>query len=174
MSTPIETVRSAQAAHRRYEYVSDWQIDAPIDAVWQVLTEVEAWPRWWRYVRQVRTLREGRRGGADEGLGALRRIAWSSRLPYGFTLDVEVVQVQRLRRLVGRATGGLEGTGSWALWSQGGTTRVRYTWALALNTRWMKLAAPLLSPVFRWNHEGVMHAGAVGLARRLGARLLRG
>lgn len=170
----MSAVLPAAATGRRYEYVSDWQIDAPIEAVWQALTEVEAWPRWWRYVRHVQTLRAGRRGGSDAGLGALRRIAWSSRLPYGFTLDVEVVEVQRLRRLVGRATGGLEGTGTWVLWPQGATTRVRYTWALALNTRWMKLAAPLLSPVFRWNHEGVMHAGAIGLAGRLGARLLRG
>lgn len=167
MSLPIDT-------GRRHEYVSDWQIEAPIEAVWQALTEVAAWPRWWPQVRRVQTLREGVRGGDDEGRGARRRIRWGTRLPYGFTLDVEVVEVQRLRRLVGHATGGLEGTGTWVLWPQGATTRVRYTWALALNTRWMKLAAPVLAPLFRWNHEGVMHAGAVGLSRRLGARLLRG
>jgi len=51
---------------------------------------------------------------------------------------------------------------------------VRYTWKLALNTRWMRIAAPLMSPVFRWNHEGVMHGGAAGLARHLGVGLLRG
>jgi uncharacterized protein YndB with AHSA1/START domain len=68
-----------------YEYHSRWLIAAAPDLVWAALTDVEAWPRWWRYVRRVETLR---RGDAT-GLGAIRRIDWGSRLPYGFTLDVE-------------------------------------------------------------------------------------
>lgn len=170
MTRPSAPSSTALATAPRYEYVSDWQLDAPLAAVWQALTDVEDWPRWWPYVRRVQTLQRG----DTRGVGALRRITWGSRLPYGFTLDVEVVEAQRLRRLAGRATGGLEGTGTWELWTDGATTRVRYVWRLALATRWMRLAAPLMAPVFRWNHEGVMHAGACGLARHLGARLLRG
>lgn len=175
MNLRAELGRDATAATaQRYEYVSDWHLDAPIEVVWSALTDAESWPQWWPYVRSVQTLRPGKRRGADEGLGALRRIAWRTRLPYGFTLDVHVVEVQRLHRLVGHATGGLEGTGTWELRAEGSTTRVRYTWALALNTRWMRLTAPLMSPVFRWNHEGVMRGGAQGLARHLGVALLRG
>lgn len=165
---------AAAAQPARYEYLSDWLLDAPVERVWRALVEVEAWPQWWPYVRSVQTLREGQRGGEAEGLGAVRRIAWGSRLPYGFTLEVEAVESLRHRRLVGRATGDLEGTGTWELQPDGATTRVRYAWRLALNTRWMRISAPLMAPVFRWNHEGVMHAGACGLARHLGARLLRG
>jgi len=175
MNPQAELGRGGTAAPaQRYEYVSDWHLDAPIEAVWSALTDVESWPQWWPYVGSVQTLRPGKRRGADEGLGALRRIAWRTRLPYGFTLDVHVIEVQRLHRLVGRATGGLEGTGTWELHAEDNTTRVRYTWALALNTRWMRLTAPLLSPVFRWNHEGVMRGGAQGLARHLGVALRRG
>jgi len=47
----------------------------------------------------------------------------------------------------------------------GSGTRVRYTWTLSLHTRWRRLAAPLMVPVFRWNHEGVMRSGGQGLAR---------
>ena len=165
---------AAPLAMRRYEYLSHWQLDVPPPDVWRALTQVEDWPGWWPHVRRVRTLREGRRGGKDEGLGAVRRISWRGRLPYGFTLDVEVVEAQRERRLLGRATGDLEGTGLWQLHPEGNTTHVHYTWRLALNTRWMRASAPLLSPMFRWNHDGVMHAGAVGLARHLDAWLLRG
>ena len=165
---------AAAARAGRYEYVSDWHLDAPVDAVWKALVDVEAWPSWWPYVRRVQTLRAGQRGGAAEGIGAIRRITWGSRLPYGFTLEVEAIESQRHRRLAGRATGGLEGTGVWELQPEGSTTRVRYTWTLALNTRWMRIAAPLMAPAFRWNHEGVMHGGAMGLARHLGVRLLRG
>jgi carbon monoxide dehydrogenase subunit G len=148
---------------RDYSYVSDWRIEAPPAAVWHALTEVEDWPRWWPYVRGVQTLRPG----DAAGLGAVRRIRWSSRLPYGFTLDVECTEVQPERRLRGRSRGALEGEGLWELWPEGEATRVRYTWQLALNTRWMRLMAPLLSGVFRWNHEGVMRGGRDGLLRWL-------
>ena len=146
-----------------YTYVSEWHIDAPPAAVWRALTEVEEWPRWWPYVRGVSTLRRG----DPAGLGAVRRIRWSSRLPYGFTIDVECTGVQHERRLRGRSRGALEGEGLWELWPEGDATRVRYTWRLDLNTRWMRLAAPVLSGVFRWNHEGVMRGGHDGLVRWL-------
>lgn len=147
-----------------YEYYSQWVMAAPVEAVWEALTEVETWPDWWPFVRRVQTLR---RGDAS-GLGAIRRIDWGSRLPYGFTLDVECTEVRRLRLLRGRSRGHLEGVGVWTLAPRGNdTTDVRYTWRLDVNRPWMRIAAPLMAPVFRWNHEGVMRGGEHGLARHL-------
>ena len=47
---------------------------------------------------------------------------------------------------------------------------------LELHTRWMRLCAPCMAPVFRWNHEGVMRSGDQGLPRRpaAGPRARRG
>jgi uncharacterized protein YndB with AHSA1/START domain len=148
--------------------VSRWHNAAPIDRVWEALKATDRWPIWWRYVRRVRELKPGN----AEGLGAVRHIAWGSRLPYGVAFDVEVTEVQRPRRMTGRARGQLEGVGVWELTPEGETTRVQYTWCVDLGTRWMRLVAPLAAPVFRWNHNAVMRAGAEGLARHLGARLL--
>jgi hypothetical protein len=39
--------------------------------------------------------------------------------------------------------------------------------------RWMNALAPLLAPVFAWNHDQVMAEGGRGLARHLGVTLLR-
>jgi len=150
----------------RFTYVTEWRLDAPIGQVWDALADVENWPAWWPHVRSVRTLHPGGPGG----LGSVRRLRWSSRLPYGFTLDVETTALQAPARLVGRATGDMAGTGTWELACAGAGTRVRYTWTLALNTRWMRLAAPFMAPVFRWNHEGVMRSGGRGLARWLAQR----
>jgi hypothetical protein len=36
----------------------------------------------------------------------------------------------------------------------------------------MNFLAPIARPVFRWNHNVVMHQGGQGLADLLGARLL--
>lgn len=170
MSQPGDATAGAAgrpAADRAYHYVTHWRLDAPPDAVWQALTEVDDWPRWWPYVQSVETLRRGRE---PDGVGELRRIAWGSRLPYGFTLEVECLESEAPRRLRGRSRGALEGEGLWELWPDGLGTVVRYTWRLDLNTRWMRLVAPLMSPVFRWNHEGVMRGGGQGLARWLARR----
>lgn len=164
-TSPLSLGPRAATGARRFVYDTEWCFDAPLEAVWQALFDVESWPQWWPCVRRVRTLEAG---GAD-GLGAIRRIDWSTRLPYGFTLDVEAVEVARPHRLRGLARGDMEGEGVWTLWRDDtGRTRVRYTWTLRLHTRWMRIVAPWMAPVFRWNHEGVMRAGGRGLARRLG------
>ena len=36
----------------------------------------------------------------------------------------------------------------------------------------MNLVAPIAGPIFRWNHNAVMHQGGEGLAALLGAKLL--
>jgi uncharacterized protein YndB with AHSA1/START domain len=150
---------------RTYQYITEWKIDAPVEAVWDAITDVESWPRWWRHVRSVHLVR---RGDAN-GVGDVRRLRWGSRLPYGITLETSTVAVELLRRLTGRARGDLEGTGTWELTRDGEGTLVRYTWRIELASRWMRLAAPLMAPVFKWNHDGVMHDGGTGLAKYLTA-----
>ena len=151
---------------RRLTYVTEWRLAAPIEHVWDALVDVESWPQWWPYVRGVETLHRG----ATNDLGTVRRLRWSSRLPYGFALEVETTAVQSPTRLVGRATGDMAGVGCWELARDGAGTRVRTTWTLELHTRWMRWSAPFMAPVFRWNHEGVMRSGGQGLARHLAAR----
>jgi len=152
----------------QFQLVSRWHLAAPIERVWDALKATEEWPSWWPYVKSVQEIEPG---DAD-GLHAVRHIAWTSRLPYGIAFDVRVVEMQRPRRMQGRASGQLDGVGTWELRPDGDTTHVRYTWCVDLGTRWMRIAAPLMAPVFRWNHNGVMKAGAQGLARHLGVQLL--
>ncbi len=47
-----------------------------------------------------------------------------------------------------------------------------YEWNVRTTRPWMNLVAPVARPVFRWNHNAVMHSGGQGLADLLGARLL--
>lgn len=148
---------------RHFDLVSHWRIVAPVERVWGALTEPEAWPRWWPYVRRVQTLR---RGGAD-GVGSVRRIDWATKLPYALVIEVEAVESVRHERLRGRARGSLQGEGIWLLRSEGRYTDVTYVWRVELVQPWMRVAAPLLAPLFRWSHESVMRAGGAGLQRYL-------
>jgi hypothetical protein len=152
----------------QFALVTHWHLDAPIDRVWDAIVAVEAWPRWWRYVCKVDELQPG---GAD-GLGALRRYTWASRLPYRLSFEMRISAVDRPTLLEGIAEGDVAGTGRWWLVPDHETTRVRYDWTVAVTKAWMRLFSPILEPAFRWNHNEVMAEGGKGLARHLGVRLL--
>lgn len=98
----------------------------------------------------------------------MRRIDWSTRLPYRIGIEVEVVESQHERLLRGRSRGQLEGEGLWLLSAHEGFTDVTYVWRVTPQLGWMRRLAPVLAPLFRWNHDGVMRAGEAGLQRHLG------
>ncbi len=152
-------------AATHFDLVSHWRLRAPRERVWQALTHPEDWPRWWPFVRAVHTLRPG----DDDGLGSVRRIEWATRLPYDLVIEVEAVEVLRQERLRARSRGQLRGEGLWLLQHADGFTDVTYVWRVSLERPWMRLLAPLLAPLFRWNHAAVMRAGQAGLARHLGS-----
>jgi hypothetical protein len=151
-----------------YGFVTRWQLEASLDDVWKAIVQAEAWPQWWRFLRRVELIESG---DAD-GVGALRRFVWSSRLPYRLAFDMRTASVERLRFIEGTAAGELNGRGRWDFSVQGAVTTARYTWIVTTDRPWMNLLAPILAPVFRWNHDAVMAQGGRGLARYLGVRLV--
>jgi hypothetical protein len=164
----MSTATLARASDADFELVTNWHIGTGIDAVWEALNHPDYWPRWWPYVRAVEKLR----GGDAEGVGALYRIEWTSKLPYDFTFDVETVEVVHYERIRGLARGQLNGQGVWDVSPDESSTRVRYTWTVSLTVPWMRRLRPLAAPIFRWNHNAVMRAGEIGLARHLNARVI--
>ena len=146
--------------------LTNWTIPYPIEKVWKAIHDVRVWPTWWRYVKEVTELEPG---DAD-GLGATRRFVWATRLPYEIAFEMRTTRVQRPTLIEGQASGDLNGTGRWALQPLAGQTQVRYEWRVSADKPWMKWLAPLLRPIYVWNHSGVMRAGKEGLLRHLAAR----
>jgi len=145
----------------RYQLLTTWLLDAPIDRVWDVLHDARRWPSWWRGVER-----------ADVVSDDLWRTTWRSILPYELTFDFEIVARDRPYRLSGVARGELAGTGTWRLYEGAEGTASTWDWEVATTARWMNAVAPAARPVFVWNHGWVMRRGAEGLARELGCRLL--
>ena len=140
---------------------STWRLDAPPAAVWAALTRVEDWPRWWPFVERVETIRQA------QGVGAVRRLHWRTRLPYRLSLLMTCTAAERERRLAGISRGHLIGEGEWTLTQDGRHTLLHYDWRVALAKPWMRRSRWLLQPLFAWNHGAVMRAGEAGLKRWL-------
>jgi hypothetical protein len=155
-----------KADRTQYHLTTLWQFDAPLESVWDAILQAEAWPSWWTGVERVVTLE---RGDAS-GLGTRRRCICKSVLPYRLSFVTCVTRVEPLHLLEGRVDGELEGIGRCYFGSKEGLTTVRYDWQVRTTRWWMNLLAPVASPVFRWNHDAIMHSGGVGLARHLRAR----
>ena len=130
---------------RQFDLTTQWQLESAIDCVWDAIVAVEKWPHWWRFVHAVEELEKG----DAEGLGALRRYTWSSKLPYRLSFAMRVTAVTRPTYLEGLAVGDLDGSGRWRLVPDGTTTRVYYDWTVVMTKRWMNALAPLLEPAFR-------------------------
>jgi uncharacterized protein YndB with AHSA1/START domain len=147
----------------RFQLTTHWHLDAPIEAVWAVLSKPEEWPQWWSAVLQVQTLE----AGDANGVGARRRMTWRTALPYRLNFEMRTVRVEKHRRIEGESSGQLAGRGIWQLTPSGHGTEVRYDWNVAVTKTWMRVLAPVLRRMFAWNHGVVMGWGEQGLRQRL-------
>jgi uncharacterized protein YndB with AHSA1/START domain len=150
-----------------YSFLTTWILEAPCEAVWDAIHEVESWPAWWRGVRRVDELEHG----DEDGIGAVYRHEWRSVIPYPVRFETRIVGIQRLHLIEAEAHGDLAGTGRWRFFD-GSATVVTYEWNVRTTKPWMNLLAPVARPIFAWNHHAVMRNGGVGLTRKLGARLV--
>ncbi len=147
-----------------YQFVSVWNIAAPVNIVWDIIHDADSWPKWWKGVIRSVELNKG----DPEGLGSVRRTAWKSALPYVLEFDSEITRIEHHRLIEARAFGELEGKGLWQFFPEiDGSTRIQYDWTVNTTKAWMNIIAPVARPIFRWNHDVIMRWGEVGLKKRL-------
>ena len=151
-----------------YLFESEWVVSAPMEAVFDVMADVDGYSSWWPSVNNSRLIEEG----DDEGVGA--KAAYSIRSPLGYSMHFEMtaLEVDRPNRIHSLARGDLIGTGTHIFEPRGDNTAVTYLWYVSTTQRWMNVVAPLAKPLFVWAHHHVMREGCSGLAERLGARLV--
>jgi uncharacterized protein YndB with AHSA1/START domain len=149
-----------------YSFLTTWVLDAPREAVWEAIYEVERWPEWWPGVRRVDQLEPG----DEDGVGAVYDQEWRSTIPYPVRFRTRISRIERPFLIEADATGELAGTGRWRFFDGSGTA-VTYEWNVRTTRPWMNAVAPVARPAFRWNHNAVMRRGGEGLARLLGTSL---
>lgn len=155
------------ASVAEYRFLTTWVLDAPVEAVWDVIAHPERWPEWWHGVERVAEVDPG-----DEiGLGSVYEHWSRSVVPYTVDFRTKTTKIEQPHLIEAEADGKLSGTGRWRFFA-GSATAVTYEWRVRTTQRWMNAAAPIARPVFEWNHNVLMRRGGTGLASRLGVELL--
>jgi hypothetical protein len=142
-----------------YSFVTTWRMAAPIGKVWDALQCISTW---WPGMATPRLLTPGL-----EGVGARYERLTRGKLPYDLRYVITVTRFDPPHACAYDSEGDLIGRGSYVLTEAGDATEVVFTWDVTTNGFWMNLLAPLLKPLFAWNHNWVMAEGEKGLARYL-------
>ena len=127
-------------------------IDAPIDAVWPALVDIDAQPRWMREMQSVRLLTSGPVGVGTRGEATVRILGIS------VTDPVEVTVFDAPHRFEIRHEGLFTGGGRIALeaGADGTTTIVRWEETLVaplLPHLWARTSQPILEGIFQGDLE---------------------
>jgi uncharacterized protein YndB with AHSA1/START domain len=152
----------------QYHFITTWDLEAPVETVWETIGAPASYSIWWKYVVSVTEIEPNR----ADGTGGLFIWKWKTALLYTLAFEMRVTRSEPPHVLESSARGELEGVGRWELKEMERFTRVTYDWQVRTTKSWMNLMAPLARPAFSWNHNVIMDEGGRALAERLGVRLL--
>ena len=137
-----------------YVFVDEWDVDAPIDAVFGAVSDASTYPRWWRPVHIDAV------AGDDT---ATQR--FKGRLPYTLTTRSTTTRHEPPTLHAVDVTGDLRGKGTWTLEPRkdASGTHVRFDWHVYADRPLLRTLTPLLRPAFRWNHAWAIARAREGL-----------
>jgi uncharacterized protein YndB with AHSA1/START domain len=137
-----------------YQFIDEWFVPAPPEAVYDVIGAPLEYPEWWGDVfLEV----EG-----DEGpprAGRRNRIKARGFLPYRLRFESEVVDAERPRRIRMRLSGDFDGGGEWRFEPVEGGTRATLDWRPVVNKPIVRHLTPVLRRLFAANHYWTMRRG---------------
>ncbi|MFN2518533.1 MAG: SRPBCC family protein [Jatrophihabitantaceae bacterium] len=141
----------------RYQFRSEWRIEAEPDAVYATLADVATYPSWWPQVHAARQL--------DGVSGELR---CRSLLPYDLVFVIRR-EVEDPERRILRATldGDLAGSSQWEVTADRSGALAVFVEDVVVRKALIRLAGAMGRPALRFNHDRMMRAGERGLRRHL-------
>lgn len=148
----------------QFNLSSLWRVDGTIDKVAAILNDALHLPDWWGEVYLGTKIILS---GDDAGIGRQVAVHSKGRLPYEMNWTATLVQSGAPTRWRIEASGDLTGWGEWRLVQNGPVVEARYDWHVTADKPILKLLAPLLAPVFAWNHRWAMAKGEAGLQLEL-------
>jgi uncharacterized protein YndB with AHSA1/START domain len=152
---------------REYVFIDEWDVDAPLEAVFEALADAGTYPEWWRPV-YIDVQCDG-----PPKVGRVSKQHFKGRLPYTLRTTSEITQMDRPRSFEVNVVGDLSGRGQWTLTPRDGRVHVRFDWRVYADRPLLRALTPVLRPIFRWNHNWSIARAREGLepyARRSAER----
>jgi quercetin dioxygenase-like cupin family protein len=148
---------SPRSGDRGYVFIDEWDIDAPIEAVFEAISDARTYPAWWRPV-YLDVEADG-----PPRVGAVARQHFRGRLPYHLRTTATVVSIDAPHRIEGTVAGDLSGRGIWTLTPRASGTHVQFDWRVNADKPILRVLTPVLKPLFRWNHDWAIARAKEGL-----------
>lgn len=140
-----------------YVFVDEWDVEAPLEAVFDAVADARTYPDWWRPVYLTVE------GEDPPAVGTVTRHRFKGRLPYTLNMRAEMVALDRLHSFDVEVDGDLRGHGRWTFAPRNGGTHVRWDWQVYADRPLLRYLTPLLRPLFRWNHKWAVKRAMEGL-----------
>ncbi len=140
-----------------YVFVDEWDVDAPIEMVFQALADARSYPHWWKPVYI------GVEADGPPRLGQVSTQYFKGRLPYRLKTRSEIVRLEPPTTVEANVEGDLSGRGLWTLSERDGGVHVRFDWRVKADRPLLRVLTPVLRPLFRWNHNWAVRRAMEGL-----------
>src|SRR5690348_14983235 len=105
-----------------YVFIDEWDVDAPVEVVFEALADARTYPIWWAPVYQDVA------ADGPPGVGCASRQQFKARLPYTLSTVSTIVRLDPPRSFEVHVVGDLRGTGVWTLTPSDGSVHLRFDW----------------------------------------------
>jgi quercetin dioxygenase-like cupin family protein/uncharacterized protein YndB with AHSA1/START domain len=142
---------------RPYEFVDEWDVAAPPEAVFTAIADSRTYPRWWMPV-YIDVEAEG-----PPRVGAVSTQHFKGRLPYHLRTRSVITAIDAPRSITADVDGDLRGRGTWTLTPTQGGTHVRFDWRVFTDRKLLRMLTPILRAALRANHNWAIARAKEGL-----------
>ncbi len=147
-------------AANEYQFLTEWQIAASRELLYDILKDGKDYPKWWPDVYLGARYEPS---GRADGIGDRVHLLTKGRLPYKLRWTAEAVRRDYPHEIEVSATGDFVGRGIWRLEETGNhETHITFDWRIRADKPLLRLFSPIFKPIFQWNHHWAM---STGLAR---------
>jgi len=142
-------------------FVDSWTVKAPLEAVFAVLSDLRTYPAWGA---------AGYKSCQADGppaVGRVIHVCVKGPLPFQIRFDAAITRLESPREVHMTATGDFDGEWSLRLEPTEGAVKIHSDWLIRPRRPPPRLLAPLLRPIFHWNHTSLVKGAYQGLQRYL-------
>jgi uncharacterized protein YndB with AHSA1/START domain len=142
---------------RPYEFVDEWDVAAPPEAVFAAIADARTYPQWWKPV-YIDVESDG-----PPRVGSVTNQHFKGRLPYHLRTRSVITAIDAPRSITAEVDGDLRGRGTWTLTRTSLGTHVRFDWRVYADRKLLRLLTPILRPALRANHNWAIARAMEGL-----------